>query len=474
MTAHHPVVRCLAVAGVLLAFAGPLPAFSPVMAQTKAETRAAAQQSPAARATALLRAGRPVEALKALQAAVKARPRDLALLFLVGRAGIAAAGGKGIGDKARAAFLDAAIAALRRMLVIQPGLVRARLELARAFFLKGEDTLSRRHFERVLGGKPPAAVAKNVQRFLDAIRARRRWSANFGFSLAPDTNVGAASSEDTVWLPAFGTVLPFRVDDDSRPSSGIGLLVWGGGENQHPLPDLWGERLRLRVGADAWRQEYAHSRFDRMLIAGHAGPRWLAGRAYEFSLLGSARQIWAADRPEYSELGLRLEAAQRLGPRLFAREQASWHQRIYEDSGSLNGPRWSVSLNGRWQVTQTLSAGAAAGYAAELPRLEHQRNNRPWIQLSANYALPWGFTVGASADFYRTTYRRSPVWTVLTRGDARREDRGRSFRLTLLNRAFTLGGFSPQLFVIYEERDSNAQLSSYRRTRGELRAVRQF
>ena len=106
--------------------------------------------------------------------------------------------------------------------------------------------------------------------------------------------------------------------------------------------------------------------------------------------------------------------------------------------------------------------------------MSHQRNTRPWVQVSASYALPWGFTVGASANFYRTTYKAGPAWQVLTRGDARRVDRGRSFRLTLLNRALTLGGFSPQLVGVYEERKSNAQLSSYRRTRGELRAVRQF
>ena len=474
MMVLFPPSRRLAVAAaavLLLAFAGPLPALAQTKAQTKAETKSGAQQkSAAARATALLRAGRPVLALKALQPAVKARPNDLTLLFLVGRAGIAAAGRKGIDDKTRTAFLNAAIAALRRMLVIRPGLARARLDLARAFFLKGEDALARRHFERVLGGKPPAPVVKNVQRFLGAIRARKRWSAYFGFALAPDTNVGAASGADTVWLPAFGTVLPFRIDDDSRPSSGIGVLVWGGGEYQHPV----GRKLRLRMGADAWRQEYAHSRFDRMLIAGHAGPRWLAGRTWEFSLLASARQLLSAGEPEYSELGLRLEAAQRLGPRLFAREQASWHQRVYEDSGGLNGPRWQASLNLHWQATRTLSVGANAGYSAEEPRVSHQRNARPWVQVSANYALPWGFTVGGSANFYRTTYEAGPYWRVLTRGDSRRRDRGRTFRLSLLNRAFTLGGFSPQLIAIYEERDSNAQLSSYRRTRGELRAVRQF
>ena len=464
----------LAAALMLAVFAGTLAIASPALAQstapTKAQPKPIAPQSVAGRATALLREGRPVEALKMLQPAVAAKPSDLTLLFLVGQAGIVAASRKGLDGKSRDAFLDAAIAALRRMLTLRPGLVRARLELARAFFLKGEDALARQHFERVLAGKPPPAVVANVGRYLGAIRARKRWSAYFGFAAAPDTNVGAASGADTIWLPAFGTVLPFRVDDDARPSSGVGLLAWGGGEYQYPLARRW----RLRAGGDLWRQEYAHARFDRMLIAGHAGPRWLAGRTYEFSLLGSVRQAWSAGDPDYSEMGLRLEGAQRLGPRLFARQQASWHQRIYQERGGLNGPRWQASFNLHWQAMPTLSFGANAGWSAEVPRVDHQRNTRPWVQVSANYALPWGFTVGAAATFYRTTYNAGPHWQVLTRGDRRRLDRGRSFRLTLLNRALTLGGFSPQLVGVYEDRRSNAQLSSYRRTRGELRAVRQF
>ena len=76
------------------------------------------------------------------------------------------------------------------MLVDRPDLVRVRLELARAFFLKGEDTLSRDHFERVLAGDPPGAVAANVRRFLSRIRARRGWSMYLGAAVAPDTNIG--------------------------------------------------------------------------------------------------------------------------------------------------------------------------------------------------------------------------------------------------------------------------------------------
>ena len=95
---------------------------------------------------------------------------------------------------ARDGKLDEAIAAFRAILVDRPELVRVRLELAHAFFLKEEDSLARRHFEQVLAGTPPPAVAANIRRFLDIMRARRRWEAHFGLAVAPDSNLNAASA----------------------------------------------------------------------------------------------------------------------------------------------------------------------------------------------------------------------------------------------------------------------------------------
>ena len=234
----------------------------------------------------LIQNGRHLEALKLLRPLLEANADDVEVLLLTGLAGIGAASAPGLDEETREALLDAAIAALRRILIFHPDRPRPRLELARAFFLKGEDNLARQHFERVLASKPPAAVAKNVQRYLDAIRARRRWDAHFGFALAPDSNVNAASSADVVWL--YG--LPFTVTDESKPSSGVGLIVWGGAEYEHPLS----QRLKLRAGADVWRQEHRETQYNRMLISLHAGPRWIMTRNAEISLLASRRQQWSA------------------------------------------------------------------------------------------------------------------------------------------------------------------------------------
>ena len=65
-------------------------------------------------------------------------------------------------------------------------------------------------------------------------------------------------------------------------------------------------------------------------------------------------------------------------------------------------------------------------------------------------------------------------WGAFTPGGVSREDRTRTLRATLFNRAFTVHGFSPELVLVNEMRESNAQLYGYRRNRAELTLVRQF
>ena len=147
------------------------------------------------------------------------------MLFLIGLAATGASQQPGLSDDERETLLDEAIASLRAMLVDRPELVRVRLELARAFFLKGENDLARRHFEHVLAGSPPGPVAANVRRFLSEIRARRRWSLRAGFALAPDTNIGGTSAERIIYINNLPfTPRPGGTDDVGHRRLGMGRL----------------------------------------------------------------------------------------------------------------------------------------------------------------------------------------------------------------------------------------------------------
>ena len=231
-----------------------------------------ASQHGVAEGRTLVEEGRFEEALGILRPLARGRAVEANVLFLIGLAATGASQQPDLADDEREALLDEAIASFHTMLIGRPGLVRVRLELARAFFLKGEDSLARGHFERVLAGRPPAPVVANVQRFLAEIRARRRWTMYLGAAVSPDSNIGGASDEQIIYI----NDLPFRRDAEELTTSGIGVSVWTGGEYQHPL----GDRLRLRLGGDLSRQDYGGSKFDQTFVSAHAGPRWLVDKGH--------------------------------------------------------------------------------------------------------------------------------------------------------------------------------------------------
>ena len=223
-------------------------------------------------ARALVQRDRFAEALEILLPLAKDHPDRTEVQFLLGLAASRWSQEPSIGDETRVTLLDEAIAAFRSILIHQPGLVRVRLELALAFFLKGNDDLAIDHFERVIVGKPPDAVIANIRNFLNVMRARRRWTGYFGFSLAPDTNINAASDAQFIYING----LPFRRSAQSQASSAIGVVGWGGTEYQYPLADRW----RLRAGFNVNHREYKGNRFDQTFLAGYVGPRWFAQPEY--------------------------------------------------------------------------------------------------------------------------------------------------------------------------------------------------
>ena len=417
---------------------------------------------------ALIDAGRFAATLNVLRPLVSGNVVEARALFLYGLAALGASQQADVPDEEREVLLDEAIAAFHVMLVQRPDLVRVRLELARAFFLKGEDELARRHFEAVLAGGVPEPVVANIRRFLLEIEGRERWSFRIGAALAPDSNIGAGSEERTIYLHIFGRPLPFERDAEELTTSGIGVAVWGGAEYQYVLD----EALRLRAGGEFSRREYERSEFDQFFLGTHLGPRWQVDEDTGLSLLASARQRWVGTAPDNRELGGRLEAVRRLSQSVTAFARASWHERRYRIRDHLDGPVMDVSLRGAWVVTPTLRASLSAGYGRERPEQERARNRSRWLGLGVDVALPLGFTVGAGAEVRWTDFEDG--WFPNTPPGEDRADRTHSLRLSVHHRGFTFYGFSPELVVVNETRETNAQAYDLRRTRGELRFVRQY
>ena len=86
------------------------------------------------------------------------------------------------------------------ILAIRPDLTRVRLELARAHYAAGQDDKAKYHFQLSLGDKLPSSVESVVEGFLNAIDARKRWSAHVSIAALPETNAVRRTDRETVQI----------------------------------------------------------------------------------------------------------------------------------------------------------------------------------------------------------------------------------------------------------------------------------
>lgn len=133
-----------------------------------------------------------------------------------------------------AKHINEGVFALERVVFTQPKNHLARLELARGYYLQGDDVRSRQEFTNILRIKPPASVVKIVNKFMAAIRIREsRYktssSAYFDIEVGSDSNVNAGPERDTLGI--FENIL--TADNIEKADSYINYSF--GGNLNHPV-----------------------------------------------------------------------------------------------------------------------------------------------------------------------------------------------------------------------------------------------
>jgi len=358
------------------------------------------------------------------------------------------------------ALLAEAVAALRAILIERPELTRVRLELARAFFMRGDDALSRQHFERVLASRPPPTMATNINRFISAIRERRKWRGYLSLGIEQNDNINNGTDESVIHI--FG--LPFVIGESSRRQSGTGLSVAAGADYQRPPHELW----RWRFGVDAARSEHDGHEFDQTYLRLRAGPQWLPSARSEFNLQGFAGQRWLARDRHSVDTGARLTAQHRFTARLSANAHALWEKTRLRRLRNLDDIETEYGIGGAYRFSPLVQGVIGVDFS-RTRRDDSLRINERRANIGVEVILRRGWSIGGRLEVARMRHNRNaPLST------HRRIDRRRTARLFLLNRQLTIFAFSPQLILARERQTSNATLHNYRRSRIDLRFVRQF
>ncbi len=166
--------------------------------------------------------------------------------------------------------------ALERYIVQFPDNDRARLELARGYFVLGELVRAREEFETVQRKRPPPAVQATIDRFLDSIRAQEtRYtttaSAYLEIGGGYDSNVNSGVGNPVITVPTLGTV---QLAQAGVKSSDRFMHLGAGGQFSHPVAPgvalIGGGSLEGRFHSDSVDQQ-----FDQNSISAYGGVSYL-------------------------------------------------------------------------------------------------------------------------------------------------------------------------------------------------------
>lgn len=435
---RHPLIA----AALLSACLAAPPALAQDTTLERARTLITAQKGQGRGAYELLA---PLEAQRAGEA-----PFD----YLLGVAAIDA------GEFTRAVF------ALERVLAVEPNHPQARAEIARAYFLMGENRAARQEFEAVKATKPPAEAVATIDRFLNALDERQRGirSGVSGFleaGIGHDSNANAAASGSGLAIPG----LPGFGFNPNRRSDTFRALA-GGINGRYVIGPGW-----TLFGGGSFNQRYNNEvdRFDTGTYGLDGGVVHQRG-ANEYSLAVQT-QAFDLDHARFRDA---TGAVAQWRYSLSNRQQVSAYAqlaRLTYPSASLRnahrevlGVAWASALQGAWApaVYAGLYAGRERTMSGNVAEFGHQVIGlRGGGQMSLRESLTAFVNLNYEERRYGNPENLNNPASLTSFFPFARKDREYGVRVGL-NYQFA-GRWSVSPSVAYTDNQSNVSVSAYRR-----------
>lgn len=354
------------------------------------------------------------------------------------------------------------------ILAIDPGLVRVRLELARAYFVVGQWSRSRREFFIVLSGDLPPAVRQNVLGFIRAIDARRGFDWNLSFGL---TNVGDNRNykTDTIVLDFDGAQLPFQLDRDT--GNRVGLRATGTAVLRRPIDLGLGGNMAtsLFFGGFADLTDAANSEYDDCILGLRGGLRWTGSRM-TMSIAPVVRTRFLQGEHNEDQIGLEaaFERYSARGDSVFG--FASFAQIDNRISEELDGQLLQARLGFRRSVASRSLIGVSIGYEDKHVSSGFDNYRRLTGRLFATTDVAFGLTLRPEIFFEQKRFKApNPLLT------ANPDETSIGAALRVEKNDFFLGdGFSPFLSLGYQRTRSDIAAFSYDEPTVEFGLERRF
>ena len=353
------------------------------------------------------------------------------------------------------------VLALERFILLYPTHEAARLELARGYFLLGDDARAREEFELAAKGTPSPAASQVIAEHLAAIRAREsRYKRTFALHVelggGYDSNPRAGVDNPVLTLPVLGEVTV--ADTGVRQAD----RTWQGGAGFRATLPVAPRLSAFAAGqADAIRYDDARD-FDQNLYSGTVGASgqagrhgWRAGVSRAYQTLGGTayRQTYGG----FAEWGMAVSERHGVSAGL----QAGKFE--YAGANSIRNSDFATltvvhrhQLGGAWrpQVEFSVNGGRERNDLADRQDLSRDTYGARIGITCTPFA---GWTWGASGVYQKSRYRDPDAVLLTTRDD--------HYAAAEMLLAWTITpAFSIRAEVSGARNDSNLPLYEYRRT----------
>ena len=351
-----------------------------------------------------------------------------------------------------------AIKEFRKMLAIDPKLVRPRLELALNLYKSGEYESAKYHFIRILSSEIPISVRNNVNALLNKIKQELP-IINFSINLVSDTNPNQESSASTVNIGGF----EFSLGDASQDKhqNGYQFIV----NSKVPI----NSREKTFIKANLQHTDYPGKDNAQSYISTSIGKHYIFNDGSTLTPEAGLHHFIHKDNSLYGGKTFSLKYIKPIDKTSHTELSLNSLEMKYPEFNHLDG--WQHTLlakvtkiptpDNRWDFQ--------ASYLTSNQKDKTSAFVQPGISLSSTQELSDGWTLGATVKLNKKTYQQAdPFFGKI------REDKTNSVEVTVLNSLLQIDGISPRLHIGRIMNDSNMSLYKFNRSYIKLEFSKEF
>lgn len=316
---------------------------------------------------------------------------------------------------------EAAVAALERMLLFNPGLARVQLELGALYFRMGSYEISRTYFDKALAANPPDEVRSRIDTYLaeiDRLSTPQRFSGYLAFGLQYQSNANLAPGSPLVQSP-IGDIL---LNSEFVKRSDFNFFTTGSGLYSYDLGTQ--DRDTIEVGGVGFVNRYAEvTRLNLSVVETNIGPRLnfpepMAGvLSLSLKPYFITNYVGLGDNPYFHTVGLGTEASATIADDIRVKSVFEFRDKNFRDapdrpqSRGLTGSDKVFSLFASKPITTAPFSELALefDYLRQDTRLDYFANNT--FAGAIAYRVRYDDPTGYLRFPWETTFYMTASWS---------------------------------------------------------------